>query len=446
MTDGGVFTAEQLDTSVVFQARRRLSGEAGLRALEGLLRDFLAWEPARQRQRNQAAQAALEAALSAILANLILARRNAVSRHAFVAVSFDGNRYTGTGLSLTPISAVRDFLLSAGLIEGQRGYQKREQVGGLLLTAHARQTRLRATNKLVGRLEDAGVDLKAPYGSPGSAVGWAKRDGLVRMTDPEPGMDGEPADIAASRATIKTTNRLIAEAELGLPEDAWARIHARMHAKGADEVMDRMAAGDVSRVELYRKFKGGWSTGGRLYGGWWQTVPRAERRHLTIDGQPTVELDYARLHPTLLYAERGLSLQFDPYLLPSITNPSVREVGKRTFNRLLNGSTCLLKAQGDDHKQLGSVITFADLLAGLIALHEPIADAFGTRAGLRLQRLDSDILLGVLSRLNDAGVVALPIHDSVIVSEDQEQLLRASMEQAYLDRVGSPSPPVCLQA
>jgi hypothetical protein len=55
------------------------------------------------------------------------------------------------------------------------------------------------------------------------------------------------------------------------------------------------------KIELYRVYNGGWNLGGRYYGGWWQSVRSADRKHFVIDGEPTVEEDYEQLHPRLLY-------------------------------------------------------------------------------------------------------------------------------------------------
>ncbi len=207
--------------------------------------------------------------------------------------------------------------------------------------------------------------------------------------------------------------------------------------------MDRMSSGDTGRLALYRSFKGDWQSGGRLYGGWWQTVPKRERPHLTIDGTPTIELDYARIQPSLLYAQRGLMLDHDPYLPPGFSGLEVREVGKGIFNRLLNGRPGTLRAKAEDKALLGGAVDFKALVAAIVEVNRPIADAFGTGAAAKLQRIDSDILIEVLTRTTKAEVVALPIHDSLIVTVANEGLLRTAMAAAYQDQTGHPPPPIC---
>ncbi|MFT4252553.1 MAG: hypothetical protein QM608_08720 [Caulobacter sp.] len=447
MTDsnafGGQFTRDELDTSVPFIARRCLAGEPGLALLDRVLADLLTLEPPRTRQRKAVDLERLRVALSAILANLIAARRNTVSAEAFVAVSFDRKTYAGTDMPLGAVEDVRDHLLSQGLAEGQKGYQKREKIGGHDWPVHARRTRLRATQRLLTQVAQAGVDLCVPVWQQTSGLGWRKTEDLVRLKEPGQGAGGEPEDVRASRQVLLAVNRMNQAARLELPRDSWARILARLHDQGADEVMERMSAGDAGRVSLYRSFKGDWSSGGRLYGGWWHTVPKSERRYLTIDGALTVELDFARMQPSLLYAERGLTLDHDPYLPPQFIGPEVREVGKRIFNRLLNGKPGTLRVTVEDRTQLAGTVDFQALVAAIVEINRPIADAFGTGAAARLQRIDSDILIEVLAKTTRAGVVALPIHDSLIVTAGNEGLLRTAMAAAYQDRTGHPPPPIC---
>ncbi|WP_165184090.1 hypothetical protein [Caulobacter soli] len=336
MTDssafGGPFTRDELDTSVPFIARRCLAGDPGLALWERVLADLLAKEPPRTRQRKAIDLERLKVALSAVLANLIAARRNTVSVEAFVSMSFDRKTYAGTDMPLGAVEDVRDHLLAQGLVEGEKGYQKRERIGGYDWPVHARRTRLRATPRLLAQVVDAGIDLEAPTWKPTSGLGWRKTEDIVRLKEPYEGAGAEPGDVRASRQVLLAVNRMIQAVRLELPRDSWDRIRARLHDQGSDEAMDRMSSGDAGRLALYRSFKGDWNSGGRLYGGWWQTVPKRERPHLTIDGAPTIELDYARMQPSLLYAERGLTLDHDPYLPPGFLVPrSVRsESGSST--------------------------------------------------------------------------------------------------------------------
>lgn len=435
----GRFSQDELETSMPFDAKRRLGGTGGDALRDRVLSALLDWEPSRKRARRAADAEHLRTAADAFLANLLAALRHRVSTGIFVAMSFDVNYYSGTGLTLRPMQLVRDFLVEAELAEGQKGFNKSIKVEGFPVRTYARRSRVRATPKLVEWMREEGIELQAPVRAPSSGLAVPLAD-IIQITDVERGLGSEPSDVTASRAVLEEVNRINREADLDLPPDAWARIMHRRSGKTEDQ--DRLAAGDRDRVVLYRKFVRTWDEGGRLYGGWWQTVSKAERAHLTIDGQSTVELDYGRLHPTILYAQVGLTLDHDPYVVPGFDGPGVREVGKRTFNRLLNGQSERLKPEPQDIDQLGPDIAFDDLVSALHAMHAPIAHAFGTKISATLQRIDSDIIVEVLRRTTSAGIPALPIHDSVIVPETEEELTRQAMLEAYRDVLGHEPGPI----
>ena len=65
---------------------------------------------------------------------------------------------------------------------------------------------------------------------------------------------------------------------------------------------------NFANVALRRIFaRGRMDRGGRFYGGWWQTIPKDDRRFITINGRPTVEVDFSEIHPTMLYLLDGQS-------------------------------------------------------------------------------------------------------------------------------------------
>ncbi len=69
------------------------------------------------------------------------------------------------------------------------------------------------------------------------------------------------------------------------------------------------------------------------------------------------------------------------------------------------------------------------LLRALELRHGPISAYFYSGVGRRLQFLDSELLLDVLDRCHDCGIVALPIHDSVIVRQDCSARVSEIMEE-----------------
>ena len=185
---------------------------------------------------------------------------------------------------------------------------------------------------------------------------------------------------------------------------------------------------------LYRVFNGGWTLGGRMYGGWWQQVRSGDRQHFTVDGGRTCEEDYQQLHPQLLYAMAGRRLDGDAYTLDGWD----RKLCKRAFNIVVNAETyhaakgALLPYVEGDERQA------AALIREMKHHHAPVARHFHSGIGIRLQYLDSEMAKAVLTELTvKKGVAVLPIHDGFIVREEHRQDLLSAMEAAFLGQVAT---------
>jgi len=181
--------------------------------------------------------------------------------------------------------------------------------------------------------------------------------------------------------------------------------------------------------DLYRVFnRSSFECGGRMYGGWWQNIPRQLRHEITINGSPTIELDYPHLHPTLLLREIGEIADGDPYEISGWD----RRLVKKGFNTLVNADTAVaaLKSIALGLGGAGAFARAKQLIQQIERKHEAIASSFGSGAGLRLQRRDSDMAEFVLLRLLSQSVIALPIHDSFIVAEKNQAALMEAMDVA----------------
>jgi hypothetical protein len=101
--------------------------------------------------------------------------------------------------------------------------------------------------------------------------------------------------------------------------------------------------------QLRRIFsRGSFQKGGRFYGGWWQFIPSNYRRYITINGLPTVEVDYSELHPRMMYQDANLplpdgdlydlGLRFDGMEYDKDVEPykSKRKVIKTYINAMIN--------------------------------------------------------------------------------------------------------------
>jgi hypothetical protein len=235
------------------------------------------------------------------------------------------------------------------------------------------------------------------------------------------------------------------------------------------EQNEALASADFGTVlpfpsRLQRIFNGDFDHGGRFYaeGGGWQTMSKADRLRISLDGEPVVEIDYATFHPVLAYAQLGLPAPDAPYEIPGFP----RELVKIAFNVLLNGSShsgarytiahkpgmvdllldlevaenelstsfwCRVHQLDPTYSQRASTRA-EQLIEALLVKHAEISDLFFTGTGLRLQRLDSDIAEGVMRTMRRRGILVLPVHDSFLAPASKADLLEEIMRNEAAKR------------
>ena len=155
------------------------------------------------------------------------------------------------------------------------------------------------------------------------------------------------------------------------------------------------------------------------------------RENIRINGEATVEVDFATYHTQMIYDMEGIELIGDAYdFLPD------RDHAKRTLNILFNASTdkeakgAIKAACGVDYDKAEEYIAKAK------QRHAPIASHFGKGEGLTLQNKDAAIMLDILAKLMAKRIPALPVHDSVIVPINAEAKAIEAMMDAYREAVG----------
>jgi len=425
------FTAAELENSFPLDRGRRFRSEAG-RELVRFVVSAMDEKDRRQRRRRVSADVRRQASIEAVLANIVAAHLNRVDATRFVAVSFKRSDYVLSDLSRDGLAECRDYILTAGWIEGTRGFLKAEVHDDKRL---GRVTRVRATSKLRDIIDSAEL---------GRRPLTIAANQLVRINKPVNGLEAMPAHVADSRRVIEAVNRRLAATDITVgTEVARLLTSRRVDNEGEDEEgRERKLryAGDMTATSIYRAFKYDWGSGGRFYGGWWMSFPRGLRPYIKIDEQPVVELDYGTLHPLLLYRRANLDLHFDPYLVPPWQGRTMRELGKRTFNRLLNRAVpdpakrLDLRAAKGDSEALPPRITFAKYRDELVYNLRGIERWFGTGEGLCLQYEDSELALSVMAAMEAEAVPVLPIHDSFIVPSQHEEQLRLAMLDAFFSR------------
>ncbi|GAA0310682.1 hypothetical protein [Rhodovulum strictum] len=109
---------------------------------------------------------------------------------------------------------------------------------------------------------------------------------------------------------------------------------------------------------------------------------------------------------------------------------------KTTFNALLNADSVegISKIKKYDETLTGR--NWEDFKRFIVESYPECADHFGTGAGLRLQRMDSDLAEAVMLRFARMGYACLPVHDSFIVHHDMRDVLEDTMKAVFRDMFG----------
>ena len=325
----------------------------------------------------------------AIVANLICAHQS----DQWVSYARDRNAYTGrrrydgAAYTYTHVRTVVDELDALGLIHHDRAWPGRFGLRSRMRATQALITAVGPVNQLeyhpgeVIRLKDAA----------GRLVDYVDTSYTCHIRH----------EVAAVNEAFRSVNISLVSTDV-----AWNGI--AMHLDGA--------VVHPARVVGHRVFNGGWRFGGRLYGPFWQSLNKQRRRQLTMDGVGVIEHDFAQLHPRLLYAQCGRPIESDAYTIRGYegTRPPVKLAWQILINAQSQKAAVLALA-----RELGGLerqVEAARLLQALEDHHQPIAAAFYTGAGLTLQRCDSDLMMAILSQCLSEGIVALPVHDSLIVS------------------------------
>lgn len=353
----------------------------------------------------------------------LLAFSAALASHALMPIwaqdgiplTFRHKAYVGSPLSVTALTDIRDSAEKAGLIAVRKGFFDKEQGGGRV----TRIFPLVAAQSLAMKCDlTSAVLVDAPE------VTTILNDPIT--TDPM------PDKLVKEDAIVRRFNEQIALADIKLSTPALEL--AKQHAFEAGKTELNVKGYNPGRVYLTRICKGTWERGGRLYGASWQNLPQEARLGLTINGEPVVELDYRAIQPSMLYAQKGLSLDFDPYIVPGFDIP--RDAGKVQFNRLVNNSGKRpvkggLKFDKEEKKSFKNKDQFHRYLSAMKDMHEEISDFFNSDASMKLQHLDSSLALSVMNRCLDEGIVCLPVHDSFIVTETHHDQLKEIMSSEY---------------
>jgi hypothetical protein len=416
----------------------------------------------------------------AILCARLLANLYAVSAEQHLTtlgIHVNADWYAKHKANLPPFVSKRRFV---------RVYQKLLDLG--LVRVHARgfegvSTRVVPTAKLLVLFRQCGpvrlrqdahggdeIELRGPVQKVQRVAKRGKRAGQ-KVTDRVPGAPlpfAETDNTDWARQELRKINASLQSVEIGWAETPEA--HAAWQKMTTGENGKRRRAPNMNKVRLKRIYNRDLSTGGRMYGGWWQSVPGDFRRHITINGAATSELDWEALHLRLCYVMSGqpapyMEKEGQWYELPGVSS-RWRKLVKLLTNQMLNCSSDeqAIRATMDERmkspapkkanepselelwrafkvecvernggKKPGAVKAELTRWTQLIReRHRPVANWFDSAdSGGTLQNADSALMGTVLRLAINRGIVALPIHDSVIVAKRDVAAMRDIMHSTF---------------
>lgn len=187
---------------------------------------------------------------------------------------------------------------------------------------------------------------------------------------------------------------------------------------------------DFTRAQYTRIFNRNFHFGGRLFRAWWQSLPKEQRKWITINEQPTIEIDVSNCHPKLLRALMGLEPHADDFDMYAIQGVP-RNVAKRAFYAIVHtgNRTSAIRALADGLRATAPDVSARHVVDAMLAQRPELRSASGQPG--RLQFLDSKFCVKILPTCFDRGIPAVSVHDSFVVPARFEDDVRALVDKEF---------------
>ena len=388
---------------------------------------YEAYHETRKRARRPADQVTYDRTVEAILCDLCAVELGPDNDSIHLPLSNkvlrSKSRYKGIALGKT-LPAILDVMSAPEMdfVVVEKGHSTFKIVDEELNVAFAggQQTILKAGPKLLSRMERFGIT----------------RDDLGPATEEE---------VLILRAPKRHSNS-IAEYQEYEEDEATLALRQQM-----TEINDWLSTADTTcnlpqvdptHRRLRRIFNNSdFAQGGRLYGGFWQAMSSDERlEHILIEDDWCVELDYGQMSLLLLYAEAqaqdyvpvGDLYDLSKYGIPAECRSGIKKV----MQAIINSTELPRRLPKGSRKHFPSRINLKDIIKAVEKKHPVIFPLMTSGIGMQLFRKESDILVDVLEALRSVGIVALPVHDAVVVRDDNADKAEAVMKQVFREHTG----------
>ena len=398
---------------------RRAFGAPLQNAAEALVAHLESLEEGRERRRRAPERARLTETMTTFIADLYMAYDD----DPCLCLGYSRNkndyvrspRYRSDKSTHKTVTLVADYLISQGYVDYARHSYRRPENKVDQWAASGTRSRMKARVKLIAFLREE-------HGATIQHITTARNGELIWLRSPSKTLQdySDTLQTKQMRSELGAINALLLDTVIEAPR--WP--------EGINP--------DQTTHTLYRMFNDGrFDRGGRFYGGWWIGAKKKHRAQITINGNPTVELDYSAHHLRLCYHLLGLDAPDRKDLYALEGTEGLRMAVKWAFNVILN----LKKGQrmatpdGKIKELLDGAMSVSQLRKIIEKSYPEIAEWFGRERGLDLQYIDSCISNHILLTLAYRDVPCLPIHDSYIVEKKHVNLLQSAMTQAYSQEV-----------
>lgn len=430
---------QDYDKCIKFDIHKTLTNERALGVVNEVVNRIAGEFPKRKDTRSS-----LERNTATILANLVAAKLR--SEYTWVAYhasnSFYGKALRSNKLNINKMTPrIIKVMHKLRLVDYQAGFRAVTNNNGSGAYKTGRVSRMRATQDLLDMLNESDV-----------AATSIRRDFELIVLRARDSKDNEGKKIKGKMkgySDSSRTNQMRKEMECINDYLRQQRIGLDITPDEQEELRRKLGHDiDLTCIELHRCFNDGFSRGGRLYGGWWQNIPRKYRATIVINGNKTAELDYKELHPRLAYAKLNAILPpGDMYDMPRPQSfhckSQWRWLAKKTLNTMLNASCSrdvVLAVQRTCNQSSPKIktdhTTIKSIMDALERKHYQIKQLFYTGAGLDFQYTDSEMAVEIMQALQAKGIPALPVHDSFVVEARHIGELHKAMENAFYKRCG----------
>jgi hypothetical protein len=242
----------------------------------------------------------------------------------------------------------------------------------------------------------------------------------------------ETSETIRYRQEVERINRFIAAADIRMEPDGGPLVVTSM--RECRRYFNLPSHGQKRQERFDR--------GGRLFAGWWQTLPKSRRHAIRIEGEPVADLDFASMFLRLALLEAGMEPPSgDLYAaLPGLSEPRWRAGVKKTTAALLFAEGGLVRLPAGLAESLPEGITGPQFTAALLVAYPALEPVLWRGIGHRLMFTESRILIASILRLVDHGVPALAMHDGLMVPISRMEEARTAMREACLQVVGTTLP------